>query len=115
MAITEEERHELYLGLEEAIGRQRATTLMEHLPPVGWADVATKRDLEHFATQLRLEFQTEIGGLKGGMGALRGEMGALKGELGEFAAGIYRRMNTWGISLVLAQAATSALIINVLR
>ena len=46
MAISEEARHELYRGLEELLGHERATTLMEHLPPVGWADVATKRDLE---------------------------------------------------------------------
>jgi hypothetical protein len=50
MAISEEARHDLYQGLEKLLGRERATTLMEHLPPVGWADVATKRDLD-----LRLE------------------------------------------------------------
>jgi len=31
--------------LEELLGLKAATTLMEYLPPVGWADVATKRDL----------------------------------------------------------------------
>jgi hypothetical protein len=46
MAISEQSRHELYQRLEEALGAGAAATLMEHLPPVGWADVATKRDLD---------------------------------------------------------------------
>jgi predicted TIM-barrel enzyme len=45
MAIDEHSRHDLYRRLEEVLGADAATTLMEHLPPVGWADVATKRDL----------------------------------------------------------------------
>ena len=32
-------------ALIEALGRERATTLMEHLPPVGWADVAPSATL----------------------------------------------------------------------
>lgn len=57
MAITEQSRKQLYDGLEEVLGEERATTLMEHLPPVGWADVATKQDLEHLrvATKQDLE------------------------------------------------------------
>jgi hypothetical protein len=46
MAIDERARHQLYLRLEEHLGAEAATTLMEHLPPAGWADVATKRDLD---------------------------------------------------------------------
>lgn len=46
MTINEESRHDLYQRLEEVLGRREATVLMEHLPPVGWADVATKRDLD---------------------------------------------------------------------
>jgi hypothetical protein len=53
MAIGEEARHELYLALERRLGHDQASTLMELLPPVGWADVATKRDLE--MQDLRLE------------------------------------------------------------
>lgn len=46
MATDERSRHELYARLEQVLGSEEAATLMEHLPPVGWADVATKHDLE---------------------------------------------------------------------
>lgn len=55
MAIDERARHELYLRLEEQLGPEAAATLMEHLPPVGWADVATRRDLDQLADRLRVE------------------------------------------------------------
>ena len=49
MAISEESRYHLYQRLEEVLGAEEAATLMEHLPPVGWADVATKRDIDALA------------------------------------------------------------------
>ena len=49
MTIDERSRHASYLKLEEVLGSEDAEVLMEHLPPVGWADVATKRDLDHLA------------------------------------------------------------------
>ena len=35
----------MYSHLEAVLGEEDAAMLMEHLPPVGWADVATKQDL----------------------------------------------------------------------
>jgi hypothetical protein len=60
MAISEESRHEMYVKLEEVLGARVAATVMEHLPPVGWADVATKRDLEALQMSFRAELRGEI-------------------------------------------------------
>jgi hypothetical protein len=60
MAMTEEQRHELYTRLEEVIGMGPATTLMEGMPPVGWADVATKRDLEHVEARLEATLERSL-------------------------------------------------------
>jgi hypothetical protein len=53
MAIDERQRHELYQQLEATIGEAHADALMSMLPPVGWADVATKQDLEKL--ELRMD------------------------------------------------------------
>jgi hypothetical protein len=58
MALNERARHQLYLRLEEQLGAEAATTLMEHLPPTGWADVATKRDLDQLADRLETQLST---------------------------------------------------------
>ena len=50
MAVDERTRHEMYSGLEEKLGTKVADAVMAHLPPVGWADVATKQDLEFLGT-----------------------------------------------------------------
>ena len=56
MALDERARHELFLRLEQALGPKSAETLMELLPPVGWADVATKRDLDALEERMNLRF-----------------------------------------------------------
>ena len=57
MALDERARHELFLRLEQALGSESAETLMELLPPVGWADVATKRDLDALEQRMDLRFE----------------------------------------------------------
>ena len=53
MAVDERTRHEMYSGLEEKLGPEVADALMAHLPPVGWADVATKQDLSMLASMTK--------------------------------------------------------------
>jgi hypothetical protein len=56
MAIDERARHELHRKLEEVLGADEAATLMSHLPPVGWADVATKHDLAQLEDRVNMRF-----------------------------------------------------------
>ena len=55
--VTDAQRRGLYDGLEEMLGSDRAETLMELMPPVGWADVATKRDLDALEERMHLRFE----------------------------------------------------------
>ena len=53
MSITEASRFQLRTAIGKILDEEAADTLMELLPPVGWADVATKTDLQHL--QLTIE------------------------------------------------------------
>ena len=79
MSINEEERHALHDRLVEVLGRSEASTLMAGIPPLGWGDVATRRDLD----LVRVATKTDLAMLEA---SLRGEMAHLRDELrGEMA------------------------------
>ena len=78
MVVNQETRTDLKEKLTGAIGKGAAAVLMEHLPPVGWADVATKSDLDHLGETLRLGFRAEMADLRTD---LRTEMANLRTEM----------------------------------
>ncbi|MEW6471820.1 MAG: hypothetical protein AB1679_06095 [Actinomycetota bacterium] len=90
MAIDERARHQLYLRLEEHLGPEAASTLMEHLPPTGWGDVARKRDLDQFAaaTQRDLDHLEVV---------LRGEIDRSANQL---RAELHKAINTSTVLIV---------------
>ncbi len=45
MTMTEARRTEMHIGLRETLGPRVADTLMEHLPPSGWDDVASQSEM----------------------------------------------------------------------
>ncbi len=73
MAVTEKDRHKLYGRLEEVLGPEEAGVLMDHLPPLGWADVASKRDVDGIERRLdgierRIDgIERRLDGLESGM------------------------------------------------
>lgn len=66
-------RRELFVALEESLGPGPAGTLMELLPPVGWADLARQSDLV---------------AVRGEIAEVRGEIGKVRGELARMNARI---------------------------
>lgn len=59
MAVDERARHQLFVKLEEVLGPDQATTLMETLPPVGYDHLATKQDLQALEDRLTAKIAQE--------------------------------------------------------
>lgn len=55
MVMEEGSRRRLYSHLVELLGDEDTETLMGYLPPTGWAEMATKRDLDQLAQTIRGE------------------------------------------------------------
>jgi hypothetical protein len=97
MAIDERARHQLYLRLEEHLGAEAATTLMEHLPPTGWAEVATKRDLDQLRAITKSDLDHVAAVLKADIDRTTE---ALRAEL-------HKTISTHTVVIVFATMATS--------
>lgn len=84
----------MYSRLEGVLGHDEATMLMEHLPPVGWADVATKRDLD----------------------VLRLEMAALEARVGQAVAQAESRIvRTLFVTILVSNATLAGLAFGAAR
>lgn len=88
MAVDEAARHQLYNSLESTLGPEPTSTLMSLLPPVGWADVATRQDLGILENGLRAE-----------MAELRGE---LRSEVANLQADLHRHTRDLTFRLIAA-------------
>lgn len=60
MTVDDRTRLQLHRKLEDVLGPEEAATLMAHLPPVTWNDVATKEDLRVLGAELRFELRAEL-------------------------------------------------------
>jgi hypothetical protein len=64
MSVDERSRLQLAEAAKRLLGDDEGITLMELLPPVGWADVATKADLLQLEHRLDLRFENLEHGLE---------------------------------------------------
>ena len=109
MALDERARHELFLRLEQVLGPESAETLMEMMPPVGWADVTTKRDLDALEERMNLRFELVDHGFDGSeqrlLAAFRGELLAAVTAQSHVISGQTRTMVMANLGAVMSVAA----------
>ncbi len=98
MSHDEAARHALYDALAKALGPEPTSHLMSLLPPVGWADVATKQDLRIVESELRTDFER-----------LRGEFQDLRGDFHELRADLATSQRQQTMTLVGAMLSISTL------
>ncbi len=112
MSLTEEGRHQLHSSLIRAIGADAANTLMEMLPPVGWADVATKHDLDQLRAATKHDLDQVHSELQHGLDQLRletqGDVGRLQAEMhvgfADVRSELHSTLRTNNLTMITANA-----------
>lgn len=104
--LTDDDRRYLYDLLERSLDARGAAILMAHLPPVGWADLATRQDLAVTTADVHT-LRSELAGVRaeltGEIAELRGEVHALFPKL--VAANIASMVGVAGLVLAAASLA----------
>lgn len=81
MAISETARLDMLAGLRTHVGEAVANTLMEHLPPGGWYDVARTADIDHL--------RADIDRVRDDVSLVRSEVGNLRADI----IGLHNRLD----------------------
>jgi hypothetical protein len=100
--VSDQDRRQLFDALERRLGPGPASTMMELLPPVGWADVARQGDLVAVRGEIA-ELRGEIAELRGDIAEVRGEMKAQLPRL--ITANIASMIGVAGLVLAAAKLA----------
>lgn len=84
MTVSEAQRFEMHLGLRNILGDEVANSLMEHLPPSGWSDVARTGDIDRIDARIdRLEAE-----MREGFQSVRSSMRVMVGSFVAVSIGI---------------------------
>ena len=100
MDVYERSRLQLHQRLREVLGPEEAGTLMAHLPPGAYTELATKTDLRQLKEELELK-----------MDAMRHE---LRGEIQQVRADMYKNTRTLTLSLVTVMAIMNGIVFTAL-
>lgn len=95
MEVTEYDRHQLFVWFEERMGPERAATMMNLIPPIGWFELASKHDLLELEGRLTNQ-------LDGKLAQVDGKLAQVDGKLAQLEARLMRGFITW----LLASQAT---------
>lgn len=89
MPITDKQRFDLHAALRRVLGEELGDVMIEHLPPVGWADVALSRDVAAVRSDIDSlrrdvnDLKNDVNNLKSDIRAVRSDMDVLRHELRE--------------------------------
>jgi hypothetical protein len=85
MTVDDRTRLNLHQRLTEVLGSEEADTLMSHLPPVTWQEVATKGDLDSLRVVLTTDLRSAEAGIRSDMqtmeSSIRGDMKAMEASI----------------------------------
>lgn len=77
MAISEPARDNMHTELRIRLGEPVADTLMEHLPPSGWSDMAQKSDVTRLRNEVNKRLDSLVHGVWAAVGIFFGAFIAL--------------------------------------